>query len=886
MLSGGKAGKKSAAVSPLPAARDSNQLGAGLLGPNDGSVQGLDFRVPVSQPTPVGAIAFAGAAAPSGLPLSYRGTLAADSYGSSVDQMAMAQQRVLTPASQAQLVGEQGRSSPLTASNLSMFDGQKLVTRDPQSPVVASTAAAAAAAGVVGGNQAQLLLRGAEATPAGSPALAPQGLGGTPQQLVATPYFSTGLFSGWRSASKSAPAPALGSPDSSAAQSPDSRRGDDDAMKAMAVATALDPLGNKGGKGSESQQLPQPVKAATNTGGRKLFAVFLREGLNLLCAAASIAAAISSYQTLNFAATDVRQVVSTWQVKPLSAVVLVPSLSACPSNFTQLTPFNWPGATTLGCGCPMGASYNGVGVSSSSTAKCSSVQLSAGCVTNVPTGLPAVELTDYRGSKICYRRGLASYMEASNPDTAGNCGTAGTHKCGATASGTYSTERAQCVPDALGSGCPLTWLGSNYFFSQSVRDSGDSASQAAKNRAALDKLAFQLGGTVLFAQEQTSSVLKQQLPVIDLAFSFQQNDAERGPCYKGPSQSSYIYSSSGGLPTRPAPCTVPDARWIPVDLYAEGSLLGEAFTGAAGTPGAASAGGRCSSYSTLDAATESDYFKTGQKCNLTTSAAARSDLRCEEGITVWPTSGCASGDSACKDTFFQTRCGHLARVAFAAADRKVGLYMRQQTYWKESCPHRPQDVRASKDPFESALTAQYALLIVNVIMNGIQALVSVYLVFEKLLRDPMPGPGLESKANASKTFAQRLAKFAQVAKLPLIIASVVCVNIINSFYVSLSKAKCSDDMTNATFDMLGNSLPGVLYGNIATLVCDSAQVVIIPLLSMLAKRRRAGGGGKGVGPAASLALGPQPPTPAALRPEKIKVPTTVEGVEGLEMGKF
>ena len=225
--------------------------------------------------------------------------------------------------------------------------------------------------------------------------------------------------------------------------------------------------------------------------------------------------------------------------------------------------------------------------------------------------------------------------------------------------------------------------------------------------------------------------------------------------------------------------------------------------------------------------------------------------------------------------------------------------MRQQTYWKESCPHQPQDVRASKDPFESALTAQYALLIVNVIMNGIQALVSMYLVFEKLMRDPLPG--LETKESSPKTYAQRLAKFAQIAKLPLIIASVVCVNIINSFYVSLSKAKCSDDMTNATFDMLGNSLPGVLYGNIATLVCDSTQVVLIPLLSMLAKRGRrgdggggGGGGGKGVGPAASLAFGPPgsdgtaPPTPAAqsLRQEKIKVSTSVQGLEGLEMGKF
>ena len=424
MLSGGKAGKKSAAVSPLPA-RDPNPRffeGAGTAErlAHDGVAQGLDLKVPVSQPT-----AFAGAASLSGLPVSYHGTVQhVDSYGSSVDQM----QRVLTPAFQAQLMGEQGQSSALTASNLSMFEGQKLVAHDPQSPVVPTLAAAA---GVVGGNQAQLLVRGAE-TPASSPALATQGLGGTPQhQLVATPYFSTGLFSGWRSASK-----ALGSPGSSTAHSPDSRAGDDDAMKAMAVATALDPLGSKG---SEGQSPPVAAKAETNTGGKKLFAVLLREGLNLLCAAASIAAAISSYQTLNFAATDVRQVVSTWQVKPLSAVVLVPSLSACPSNFTQLTPFNWPGATALGCGCPLGAAYNGVGVSSSSTSKCSSVQLSAGCVTNVPAGLPAVELTDYRGSKICYRRGLASYMEASNPDAAGKCAAAGTHKCGASASGTYST---------------------------------------------------------------------------------------------------------------------------------------------------------------------------------------------------------------------------------------------------------------------------------------------------------------------------------------------------------------------------------------------------------------------------------------------------------------
>lgn len=668
---------------------------------------------------------------------------------------------------------------------------------------------------------------------------------------TATPIFDTSRFLGWRSASKGKQ------------ESPDSKSKSDkrdippfDLEENSTVAAGGD---NKLPASSSST-----TKTSTDSNQRKegCRGLYFRELANLLCAAASLAAAISSYQTLQFAATDVRNIVQTWQSIPISNVMLVPSTSSCPSNFTQLSTLYWPGATTLGCGCPSGASYSYSTYTSTSGSACSSSQLAAGCVTNVPNGLSGIQLDRFRGSKICYQRGLASYVQTEEPDSAGAC-PALFHKCGSS-NGTYSSDRSQCVPDSLGSGCPLTWLGSDYFFSQTRQKT----TKIVTSGNTPPKMAYK-SGAILYKQEQRLQLVKLQLPIIDLAFSIQQNGGDRGPCYKGASQSAYVAEETG-LPTLPAACTSVDARWVPLELYPEQDLLGENFiyAGHKNT--------RCSSYSTLVAASEADYFKTGLKCN---NSAITDDLKCESGISS--NVACDNNDVLCHDTYYQSRCGRVAHTALSAT-KKVGIYMRQQTYWKESCPKTPTQVRETSDPFNSAIQAQYALLIVNCIINGMQAILSVYLIMLSLLA--VSGLGSLKMDDTNQMHLFRLAKIGQVCKLPVIIASIVTVHAIYAFYQSLSSAKCSDDITNVTFDTLGSSLPGVLYGNIATLVCDGAQVLLIPGLLIASKLYQQGA-------FSELSVGwgrlrdrlqtvlTHVSTPNQTVSVKIKVPKSIEGIE-------
>jgi len=611
---------------------------------------------------------------------------------------------------------------------------------------------------------------------------------------------------------------------------------------------------------------PAPNAAPSKAKGLQ---VYIREALNILCAAASVAAAISSYLTLVFAQTDLNGVVATWQTTPIKSVVLVPSTSACPANFTQVPTLAWPGAASLGCGCPASSS-----LSSSSSSSCSSAQLAAGCVVNVPGGLPSLQLDAFRGSKVCYQRGLASYMDVRDPDPISfNC-TSGYHKCGGSLNGTYASDRSQCVPDSLGSGCPVNWLGSGYFVSQALKSS---ASAAVAGKARLKSLLYK-SGEVLYEQFQNTrpAVVKLQLPVIDLVFAIQQNAGDRGPCYNGANQSAYIAPPGAGLPGYPSPCNSVDARWQPLDLNAEQSQLGDNFMASA------SASSRCASFSSIESAAASDYFTSGLKCN--TSARASWDWGCETGVSS--TASCASSDTTCQSTFYQSRCGHLARAALGA-QKKIGLYMRQQTYWSDACPFSPSQVRATTNPFSQAIMAQYALLVVNCFMNLLQALISVYIVVEKLLRLP----GTEGKIKGS--WISKLARFGQFAKLPVIVASVVLVNVIYSFYTTLAKSLCSDDITNATFSSLGQSLPSVFYGNVATLVVDGFQLLVLPLLVFLHHKRRGGGGGGGQGLFLFEKLRVVPPPEGWLpqsggtappTAERIRVPHSLEGHhDGLEV---
>jgi len=326
-------------------------------------------------------------------------------------------------------------------------------------------------------------------------------------------------------------------------------------------------------------------------------------------------------------------------------------------------------------------------------------------------------------------------MDAPYPDSKSAACPTGYHNCG---QGTYDLTRSVCEPDVKlpnpqdPQPCPLNWLGSTATISLfGVTD----ASTLTATSTGFTPEPTQVTNnftvpTVIYGQVGMTNMIKKQLPIVELQMDFKQS-GDQGPCYTFNSdQNSYassfsLSSTTGGMtPSYPSKCSESDPRWMPFDINIESSYLQENFktyTACANIP---------------STGYNPDYFSTpNNPCDplATTGYKQCVGIYTYQGSVARPTISECNGDKLCLTANYQSKCGFLMASAKASTNT-MGLYMRSQIYWSETCPYKYDQVKQSNGPLQKAISSQLALLIINIIMNIIVILLALW-AFKEILCD-------------------------------------------------------------------------------------------------------------------------------------------------------
>ena len=149
---------------------------------------------------------------------------------------------------------------------------------------------------------------------------------------------------------------------------------------------------------------------------------------------------------------------------------------------------------------------------------------------------------------------------------------------------------------------------------------------------------------------------------------------------------------------------------------------------------------------------------------------------------------CGSSDAACKNTFYQSRCGRLMQIQASSAvdaetetdasvvkDLHIGLFKRNEIYWRQGCDSDYRAVRENNAPLQNALLAQLCLLAINTIMNCITVFVAITVLMVYIFNIDLPCiPGdAQHDVDVLKLLNQRVSLSAKILKLVPCITAVV-----------------------------------------------------------------------------------------------------------------
>jgi len=185
------------------------------------------------------------------------------------------------------------------------------------------------------------------------------------------------------------------------------------------------------------------------------------------------------------------------------------------------------------------------------------------------------------------------------------------------------------------------------------------------------------------------------------------------------------------------------------------------------------------------------------------------------------------------DAFWQSACGRLIHYAKSSvANKKVGLYYRNEIFWSGSCKYTKTSVVDTNKTLNLAILAQTALLGINIAINGLLALISAVLLYRvyKNATDNDESTTTDQVQQEEKSIVPKVQLVGRILLLPPVIAALYYSNAVLDFYVSVSKAKCSDSMTNKAFDELATLLPEVISSDGVTLALDLGQLILLPAL--------------------------------------------------------
>ncbi len=591
------------------------------------------------------------------------------------------------------------------------------------------------------------------------------------------------------------------------------------------------------GKDEEKKESSRPYVMA-----KELFAVSL--------AVASIISAVVAFIRLSAASTDIDGIVTNWSKDPVSAIKFDNS-GSCGTGYSAFPIMEWPGGTGLGCGCQSGAQYKlddgTFKTASSSTAACLTNQTTVTQYTCAQQdSMNEMDLMTWDGQQICYKTSFDNAFDTPYPDEDTGACPSGYHNCNN--GGTYDNTGAICVADSFGStACPLTWIGSDDTITQFTgastsdftTDTTPESPDAPTIRTATATTTMR-GSTYYIYQQYGSTTVSSKvgvdndwlpLPIVEWSVDWMQNGDEMyGPCY-GQGQTNFVsslftassdqdeyggeasMSSTGEItPDRPSSCSKIDKRWRALEFYDEDGL----FEYNAGYNIDPSFSGPCESSPT----TNYNYLSTGS-CTAGTGTTCVGSNKGGSSTVPGSTACTACGsDSLCRAAYCQSTCGQYQ--AYAGKSTNIGLMMRTQILWKQSCSYSYTDVKKINGPLQSAIAAQTALLVINLIVNVILIMFGIYimkLTYDNWDTDKHEYSHLEDHVKPWAEF------FGNWIKVPVIIATLVLTIAVMDFFVDVAKEECSDETTNYTFEYLAEKLPEVVSSNSAVLAMDIIMLV-------------------------------------------------------------
>ncbi len=575
------------------------------------------------------------------------------------------------------------------------------------------------------------------------------------------------------------------------------------------------------------------------------------EFLVIFLALASISTSASSWSLLGKSATYVAPILTNWQTKPVGYITFAHPNGSCPTGTESgAMDLEWPGSPSLGCGCPTSSGR------SSTSNVCTDADKNAGCVDDA--ALEALNLDVWKGTRLCLNRtgqAVATFSDDTTtirprPATSVPYQCAdGYRRCGRT---TLDKWRATCTPEE--DVCPLTFAGTD-----STLDFYGAASSTFESYSFSRELQpfFNQSNQndTLFVAE-SSLVVGLQLPLVEFLVSFMQDGSAYdgheifGPClnykadFRDNTQAAYDDEAEWSTDQNPHylqnrypdSCLRVDSRWQAFDSQGESDLLYDNVLTHASCEGLNYTG-----------AFLSNYWESGVACSTNQSAPVYEQCEHNGYSHLASLEACSDSDLVCQDTFFQTKCGKLMQMVASVGNKnaadgrsmKVGLFRRNEIYWKEECSSNYQSVQENNEPLERALNAQLALLAINVFLNGITIFVACLILCVYELNFDLPCIEGTAKDDAAflKVMNKRLSLGAKILKIGPIVAAIVLLSYVVDFYAEVASANCSDATTNEAFVALGSTLPATQWNNIATLCMDFLQITL-PTFFLFLKWRK------------------------------------------------
>jgi len=160
-------------------------------------------------------------------------------------------------------------------------------------------------------------------------------------------------------------------------------------------------------------------------------------------------------------------------------------------------------------------------------------------------------------------------------------------------------------------------------------------------------------------------------------------------------------------------------------------------------------------------------------------------------------------------------------------NREIGIFYRKQIFWNSTCPVDEEYVYNLEKTFNSAKSAQLALVVINTTINVLLSVVCSLIA----LKHFCCGSSFSKLVKATASWSGHLLRLIKI--VPMIISFVY---IIEALKMSDIDADCSDELTVSSFNEIisdeNSELLEAIQVNVRAFLIDLLQLVVFLMLAI------------------------------------------------------